>query len=236
MIDLRVPVDAPELMDTRTFPPPVVRRTLDFLSFTNRFCGGTAVVLSHLSRWSVRWKAGETIRILDVGTGAADIPAALVKWGRRNGFRISVTALEKMPLIAGIARERTAGLPEITISREDVFAFAPERPFDYVIASLFLHHIPPAERTRMLQRLDALCVRGMILSDLHRTVPAYAAVALLSRLIGNDVVRHDGPLSVRRAFRLRELNDLAAGGGLPYLRARHHAWFRLSLAGEKCDG
>jgi len=47
------------------------------------------------------------------------------------------------------------------------------------------------------------------------------------------VVRHDGPLSVRRAFTVHELARLAAGLGLSYLQARQERPFRLSLAGEK---
>jgi hypothetical protein len=78
-----------------------------------------------------------------------------------------------------------------------------------------------------------LARRGIIISDLHRTLLSYSAVSLLSYLIGNKIVRHDGPLSVRRAFTIPELNDLARAAGLPYLQASIEPWFRTSLSGEK---
>jgi hypothetical protein len=50
------------------------------------------------------------------------------------------------------------------------------------------------------------------------------------------VVRHDGPVSVRRAFTVSELEELARRAGLGYLSARRHAGFRLSLTGAKHHG
>jgi hypothetical protein len=55
----------------------------------------------------------------------------------------------------------------------------------------------------------------------------------LSALAGNVIVRHDGPLSVRRAFTLPELSRLVHELDLRYLRARRESPFRLSLAGQK---
>ena len=46
---------------------------------------GVRATLSHFKRWSRRWKPGERIRVIDWGTGGADIPRALVRWARANG-------------------------------------------------------------------------------------------------------------------------------------------------------
>ena len=81
--------------------------------------------------------------------------------------------------------------------------------------------------------IDALSTRGIVISDLLRTASSYWAVTALSCLIGNKVVRHDGPLSVRRAFLPQELSALAAESGFPYLKSKREPWFRVSLAGEK---
>jgi hypothetical protein len=47
------------------------------------------------------------------------------------------------------------------------------------------------------------------------------------------VTRHDGPLSVRRAFTPAELDDLARAAGLPGARVHAHVPFRVSLVWEK---
>lgn len=225
-------------MDTAPLSVEEMRTTLGFLERTNRWCGGAGVVLGYLTAWSRRWPAGGTIRMLDVGTGSADIPVAIVAWARARGLNVAVTGIDPVREVVAVARERTAGYPEITIEQADLNSLAEgHETFDYVTASLLLHHLPPDEAAGALQDMDGLSTRGIIVSDLHRTRTGYAAVWLLSRLLGNAVVRHDGPLSVRRAFRPEELDDLAESGGLAYLHARvHHPWFRVSLAGEKSAG
>ena len=58
-----------------------------------------------------------------------------------------------------------------------------------------------------LVKLDRIASKGMILSDLERSKGGFRAVSFLARLIGNRIVRHDGPLSVRKAFTLPELES-----------------------------
>jgi 2-polyprenyl-3-methyl-5-hydroxy-6-metoxy-1,4-benzoquinol methylase len=224
----------PEIMDTQTLPVPVLKEALDFLALTNRCFGGTAVVLDRFERWSRRWQPGEEISVLDVGTGGADIPAALAGWAVRRGLKVRITALDLIPEVADIARDNTGAFPQITVRREDFSELARrEETFDYVTASLFLHHCAPEDAPRVLRAFDRLARRGVLVSDLRRSRAGYWAVKALSRLAGNRVVRHDGPLSVRRAFRLEELAALARESGLPYLAARREPWFRVSLCGEK---
>jgi 2-polyprenyl-3-methyl-5-hydroxy-6-metoxy-1,4-benzoquinol methylase len=231
---LRVRSNQVELMDTVALRPEVADRTLRFLELTNRRFGGTAIILRHLERWSPAWTPGLTTTVLDVGTGAADIPKALVTWGDARGTAIHVTAVDMAPDIAAAARERVNGAGNIDIEQATLADVAASgRRFDYVIASLFLHHVPAGALGEALLAIDRLAVRGVILSDLVRSPAGLLAVRCLSAVAGNAIVRHDGPLSVRRAFTIGELGTVAADLGLRYLRARQEGPFRLSLAGEK---
>jgi 2-polyprenyl-3-methyl-5-hydroxy-6-metoxy-1,4-benzoquinol methylase len=191
-------------------------------------------VLSHLDKWSTSWKSGEIIRILDIGTGGADLPLSIHRWAANKKFTVEITAVDIVDDIVSIARENTRGTAGVHIEQKDFFDLAAHGDhFDYVIASLLLHHIPPARARATLQAFDALATRGIIVSDLLRSATSYFAVMSLSLLVGNYVVRHDGPLSVRRAFTPEELQTIANEAGLPYLTARREPWFRVSLAGEK---
>jgi 2-polyprenyl-3-methyl-5-hydroxy-6-metoxy-1,4-benzoquinol methylase len=234
MWDLNRRVSDPELMDTIEYPAPVVRRALAFLELTNRRFGGAAVVLRRLEAWSAGWKRDGSIHILDVGTGGADIPLSIVGWARRHHFKLKVTALDSIPTIAEIARERVGRNPDIEVVIGDLFEMARgEERFDYVTASLFLHHVKPDETVEALRACDRLAVRGLVISDLRRSWPSLVAVTSVSLLTGNFVVRHDAPLSVRRAFRVHELREIASSAGLPYVVASDEPCFRVSLAGEK---
>jgi 2-polyprenyl-3-methyl-5-hydroxy-6-metoxy-1,4-benzoquinol methylase len=230
------PSSAEELMDTVPLSPRVVDETLGFLEFTNRRFGGTGIVLRTLQRWRGGWPDGRTITVLDVGTGAADIPRALVAWARSAGVDLKVTGIDAAPDIVAAARARVRDTPGISIEQADLSALSSSgRRFDYVTASLFLHHVAPDRTADALVALDRLATRGVIVGDLRRSPFSLIAVGVLSYVAGNAVVRHDGPLSVRRAFTVDELRRLAADLGLRYLRARPQGPFRVSLSGEKRD-
>jgi 2-polyprenyl-3-methyl-5-hydroxy-6-metoxy-1,4-benzoquinol methylase len=223
-----------ELMDSVALPPEVADRVLRFLELTNRRFGGTSLVLRHLERWWMLSAPGRAVTVLDVGTGAADIPRRLVRWGGARGTPIRVTAIDMAPDIAAAARARVRDEPDIDVEQATLAEVAASgRRFDYVIGSLFLHHVPAAELHETLRAIDRLAVRGVILGDLARGPAALLAVGFLSVVAGNRIVRHDAPLSVRRAFTVAELSALAADLDLGYLRARPEGPFRLSLAGEK---
>ncbi len=234
MPDLRGRVAAPELMDTAPVSPADLRRALAFLEFANRWFGGTRVVIRHLESWAARWPAGQRIRLLDVGCGSADIALSVARWASRRGLRVAVTGIDLVESISGIGRQRADSAPEVFVETGDLFEFA-RRPvrYDYVTASLVLHHMAHDRVVDALRACDGLATRGVIVSDLHRTRAAYRVIRMVSLALGNAVVRHDAPLSVRRAFRIPELRALARQAGLGYLRASEEPWFRVSLAGEK---
>lgn len=228
------PVEDPELMDHSPVEDGELRRTLDFLAWVNRFFGGLGPVLAHLALWSEAWPKGRTTTVLDVGTGGAELPLALLRWSRASGVDLRVTGIDPVPAIAAIARENAAADSRVEILETDLRSLAATgRRFDYVIGSLLLHHIPEAERVAALQAADALAARGVLFVDLRRCRAGYWGARLLTGLFGNRITRHDGPLSVRKGFQARELDALALKAGLTYLRASEQPFFRLSLAGEK---
>ncbi len=237
MTDLSQRRHIPELMDTIPVSMVAMRGALRFLELTNRWFGGCGLVVRHLAAWAARWpRAGEAISVLDVGTGTADIPMALVRWARARGVRLTVTGLDLVRSITELAKARVRQCPEISIVSGDLFDFARTNArFDYVTASLFLHHVEPARTPEALGLLSGLARRGLIVSELQRTRAAYLAILGAGYVLGNRIVRHDAPASVRRAFLKSELEFLARQAGLDYLAAQTEPFFRLSLAGEKAD-
>ncbi|MBI2118886.1 MAG: methyltransferase domain-containing protein [Elusimicrobia bacterium] len=223
-----------ELMDTSVCTDQEMMGVLRFLKITNRYFGGCAVILKVLNGFSASWRATETIKILDVGCGLADIPIAIVQWAKSKNIKVEITGLELVPQIVSKAREHTKNFSNVRIEQRNIFDLnEEEESYDYCITSLFLHHIPSLKLPQVLRKLNRIAKRGLILSDLERSLLGYAAVTLLSCLIGNRIVWHDGPLSVQRSFTIRELKDLTHSLGLDYLKARKEPFFRISLAGEK---
>ena len=73
----------------------------------------------------------------------------------------------------------------------------------------------------------------IIVNDLHRHQLAYLSIVVLTRLFSRSVmVRNDGPLSVRRAFRMDELAGIARRAGID-ARVYRSFPYRLVLVAQK---
>ena len=85
-----LPVDAPDELE----------RNLADIEFANRWLGGIAPIRREVRRSGAR-------TILDVGSGSADVPLALVRDGRRRGVDLRATCLDRSEAMLAIARRRT---------------------------------------------------------------------------------------------------------------------------------
>ena len=198
-----------EMMDCPGQSPDLLADDLRNLRRLNRYLNGSRSVLLAFERVLGRAPA-EPISILDVGTGSADIPAAIVAWSRRRRLTTRIIGLEAEATTARIAAEQSKTSPAIQIIRGDAGAppFVPGA-FDFVVASQFLHHFSEAKIIALLKQWAALARRAIVISDLVRHPVAYHGARLLTRLTTRNVMtRVDAPLSVRRAFTLGEWREL----------------------------
>jgi ubiquinone/menaquinone biosynthesis C-methylase UbiE len=216
-----------ELMDRLDAPPAELTQNLVDITRLNRI-GATRTILRHVAPFLARLEPGEALRILDVGTGAADIPLALARWARERGHHLRIVALEVHPTILGYAARAVRGIPEVRLVGGDALE-APIRPgsIDLALCSLVLHHLPEDAVVSLLRRLARLVRFGFIVSDFRRGRLAWAAVWLATHVTGcGSMARHDGPLSVRRAYTPEELSRLSTRAGLPQIRWRRAPAFR----------
>jgi SAM-dependent methyltransferase len=213
---MRRSVDVEELLDGPLDDPAALRDNLRDLERANRWLGGAA-----LSAHGIDALAGdrETLTVLDVGTGAADIPAALLARAARAGRRLRITGIDSRPEVLAAALERrprlrqTSGL-ELQVGNGRSLPF-PDRSFDVAHASLLLHHLDPSAAVVLLREMSRVARRGVVINDLRRGRGVWLGAWLLSRLTTrNRYTRHDAPLSVRRAYSVGELTALIAAAGL----------------------
>lgn len=229
-------IAAPEFMDDPSRSDRELRDALRDLGWINRFLGGRAFVLSFLDRALPAWRAQREaahrpLRLLDVATGGADIPLAVAAWADRRRVPVHIIAVDRHPTTARLAREMTAACPAISVLQADARAlpFA-DGAFDVCLCTLALHHLASDEALALLRSLHRLGRIGFLAADLVRGWRGYAGVWLLTRLSRSPVLRHDGPLSVRRALSLDEYRRLAAASGVPGLRVSRLPLFRIALS------
>jgi SAM-dependent methyltransferase len=207
----------PELLDGPLDDPVVLRGNLRDLARINRWFGGTRVSRRALERLLGRRTVPHTM--LDVGTGACDIPLALVAAGARSGRPLHVTAVDARDEIvaAAVALDPRLASPDgVVLSVCDARTLPyPDRAFDVVHSSLLLHHLDPPEAIAFLREASRVARLGVVVNDLVRARRNWiGARALLPLMTRNRYTRHDGPLSVRRSYTRVELRALLAGASL----------------------
>jgi ubiquinone/menaquinone biosynthesis C-methylase UbiE len=202
----------------------------------NALFGGRMVTMIHVKRLLTALPADRLITVLDVGTGAGDIPRELVRWARREGRRIRVFALDRDAATLQIAAQVVRDYPEISFVRGDALSL-PIRPeaVDLTISAMTLHHLEPSAGVQYLAEMDRAARVGFVVNDLVRSRIAHWVVWLITRFITRSAIsRHDGPLSVKRSYTPREVSGLCEQAGLEGVDVVHHwPYFRLCAVRAK---
>src|SRR3954452_3698458 len=138
--------DAVELLDSPTIDARALAANLRDLRRANRYLGGLTVIRRHLWRAITVLPADEPVRVLDVGTGAADVPLALAAWARRCGRNVQIVGLDHQAQVVAYAAEQTRGEAAVRLVRGDARALPFRRgAFAFAVCALTLHHLSPPD-------------------------------------------------------------------------------------------
>ena len=215
---MRRAAGAEEVMDQPGLDPAEYRRCLRQLETINRLSLGYRPTL----RWLGRMTRGRgALSVLDLGCGHGDTLRAIHRWGTARGLRLALTGLDLAPMATEAARAATPPAMGISWETGDAFTWEPaERP-DVIVSALFMHHLEPPQVVALLRRMDAMARLGWFMNDLHRHWLPWAFLGAAFALPGvSPIVRHDGPLSVRRAYTGAEWRLMCAQAGV----AAHVRW------------
>jgi hypothetical protein len=200
-----------EFLD-RPLPADVLAASLADLDHLNQRYGGHWLALREVMRRIDALPAtGPPATIVDVGGGRGDFALRLVARAHERDRSIRVIVVDRDATAAALARRHCAHVPEITVVQGDATALPlRERGVDVAVSVLTLHHLDVDGAATMLAEMRAASRDALIVVDLPRRRLAWLAVWLTTRLQRcHPVSRHDGPLSVRRAYSVDELRTLA---------------------------
>lgn len=227
--------DETELIDHAEPDPTVLAENLADLRRVNRRLGGIQLMNRALEHWLAGLSVGTPVQVLDLATGSADLPEAMLAWASKRGLRMRVVATDVSERILHLARPQASSAVEFAVADACCLPFA-SQSFDLVTCSLVLHHLNPDAAVAMLREMSRVTRRGIVVNDLTRSRLGYWCAEFLCRQLStNPLTRHDGPLSVRRAYTRGEIADLLARAGLiPSVTFRFFGW-RLAVCAVNCS-
>jgi 2-polyprenyl-3-methyl-5-hydroxy-6-metoxy-1,4-benzoquinol methylase len=166
----------------------------------------------------------DRLRVLDIATGAGDVPIRLWRKARRAGLALEIHGIDVSEPVLEYARRRAAkaGAP-LAFRRLNVVEGPLPAGYDVITSSLFLHHLSDEAAGKLLRSMAAAAEHLVLVNDLRRSrwglALAHFAGHVLTR---SPVVRLDAVRSVRAALTLGEARELAAEAGLQGIELARH--------------
>ena len=219
-------------MDRTDNVPADLIGALDDIRLVNRFLRGSSILVKAVRPYLSALREGDTLHVLDVGTGGADLPLDLVAEAKRLRRGIRIVAVDRDPVTLKYARRQTGGTPEIEVLAADAFELPfPPGSFDLVTASMFLHHFPEEDAVRLVAGFRPLARQAVLINDLRRHLVSWAFISLAARITGrHPMFVHDAALSVLRGFTRAELRAIARGAGSTDATVKRRLPYRLLLS------
>ena len=179
--------------------------------------------------WTARATRGmRAFSLVDVGAGEGDMLREVRRSATRRGIAATLTGYDLDARCAAAARAATPyshGI-EYVVGDAMVASLAP----DLIVSALVTHHMDDAGVVAFLRWMEATARRGWFVNDLHRNWLARAGFSALAwAMRWHPIVRHDGALSVARAFRRADWQRLLAEAGITKATIAWRFPFRLTV-------
>jgi ubiquinone/menaquinone biosynthesis C-methylase UbiE len=138
------------------------------------------------------------------------------RWGERHGVHIAVVAVDNQHGVLQYMRSiQPRPLVSACLQADGLCLPFRARTFDVVLCSTMLHHLDWQQGIALLQSMAAVARHAVVVNDLVRSrLHYYAARLLLSVMACHPVTRHDGSLSVLRAYSVGEVREMVRLAGL----------------------
>jgi hypothetical protein len=211
----------PELLDYDAGTPREIAVSLADLRRINRWFGGVSTTLALLRR-VIHEHPCTKLSLLEAGSGSGDVPQRVQQRLAEGGVTLTVTLLDRVQshLPPGSSQARRV------VGDALVLPFA-DNSVDVVSSSLFVHHLEPPQVTAFLAEALRVCRLAVIINDLRRSALSLVSVYAGFPLLRSRLSRHDGPVSVRRAYTVTELSHLLGLTNARRVELIRHYLFRL---------
>lgn len=216
-------VVTPELLDEDAgTPDEIASSLLDLYSF-NQKLGGFSSMSDLLRRVGCR-SGSKTLTLLDVAGGTGDVAAHVIRSCSTSGIVLRATLLDR-----AISHMRRRDSRILNIAGDALALPLKTRSFDVVGCNLFCHHLEPDEMVKFFNEALRVTRVAVIVSDLRRNVFHWLAAHAGRPIYRSRITRNDAPASVRRAYTIREISDVARLTSASSFEVRPYYFQRLGL-------
>ena len=167
-------------MDDLTCSGEVVEQTLRELDFINKWLGGDQVTLDAVSRLIDGLPYDREIVIADLGCGSGALLVKIAAHAEKKKRKVRLIGIDANVNIIQYAATNNQHM-NIELLALDVFSeeFAAMK-FDIITGTLFFHHFPNHQLSKLYKQLHAQARVGMVINDIHRHPLAYFSIKWLS--------------------------------------------------------
>lgn len=223
--------DEEEIMDDLNSSGEVIDQTLYELDEINKKLGGNQVTIDGIKRLLLKNPPFRKLTIVDIGCGGGDILIEIAKWANKRRLDFELIGIDANPNIIEFARKNASSYPQIRF--EVLNIFSPEfrnQSYDIIISSLFTHHFKDEDLISLFANLKKQTKIGVVINDLHRHWLAYYSIKLIVNVLSkSQMVQHDGPVSVLRAFKKKEIKNILKRAGIHQYSIKWMWAFRFQI-------
>lgn len=195
-----------EIMDDFSIQDERIDLALSELNLINKFLGGNAATRFAVKLLSSKTDSSYKSSILDVGAGSSEVLRNKIK------DEVEVYSLDLNFRVCEYLKEKSND-SNVLYANALCLPFK-EKSVDIVHLSLFLHHFTEAEIVSILKMSLKICRAGIVINDLRRSWFAYIGILLLTKIFSkSEMVKNDGPLSVKRGFIKTDLKNILQQSG-----------------------
>ncbi|UBZ10826.1 methyltransferase domain-containing protein [Leeuwenhoekiella palythoae] len=196
----------PELMDDPNVDEATLKAALAEVTRVNKYLGGQQVTLEGLRYFFDRFSQ-KSYTILDVGCGDGAMLRSIANFARKRSIAVKLIGIDINPKSIALAQKRSQDFPELSFQVQDVFKLNETHlEIDIITSTLTMHHFNDAEILKFLAQFLKLANLGVVINDLQRSTIAYRLFQAYSRVfMKSAMARHDGLISIERAFTKNEL-------------------------------
>jgi SAM-dependent methyltransferase len=220
----------PEIMDQPDLDPAAHHRALRGLARINRWSRSVSVLWPVIEA-AARRTRGRPVRVFDLACGAGDVLVGLWRRAANAGVSAALDGCDVSSVALEHAARRAAEAgAAVRVFQADALRDILPDGYDVVYSSLFLHHLADDEAVSVMARMKRCTEQVIAVDDLLRSPAGYTLAWAGTRLLTRSRVVHaDGPVSVRAAFTVPEVRQLADDAGLAGATVRTHWPYRFLL-------